>query len=75
MANGEPLWGLPTEKGTVLYLCLEDSLGRIQNRLLDMTDSAPPNLHFATVAETIGSGVVKQIEDFIVIELAIASNM
>ena len=32
VAKGEPVWELPTERGTVLYLCLEDSLRRIQDR-------------------------------------------
>ena len=33
VAKGEPVWGLTTVRGTVLYLCLEDSLSRIQGRL------------------------------------------
>ena len=33
VAQGTPLWGLPTSKGDVLYLCLEDSERRIQERL------------------------------------------
>ena len=65
VAKGEPIWGLPTEKGTVLYLCLEDSLGRIQKRMLDLTDSASPNIHFTTMAETITGGLDKQISTFI----------
>ena len=65
VANGEPLWGLPTEKGTVLYLCLEDTPGRIQNRVFDLTDHAPSNIHFATMAETINGGLVNQINDFL----------
>lgn len=38
IAKGESVWNLPTEKGTVLYLCLEDSLARIQDRLNCITD-------------------------------------
>ena len=38
VAQGEKLWDFPTQKGSVLYLCLEDSYARIQNRLLDLTD-------------------------------------
>jgi len=37
IAQGEPVWNLSTEKGDTLYLCLEDSFARIQNRLLDFT--------------------------------------
>lgn len=65
ISKGEPVWELPTEKGTVLYLCLEDSYGRIQERMLDLTDYAPPNIHFTTMAETINGGLVKQIETFL----------
>lgn len=65
IAKGEPVWNLPTEKGTVLYLCLEDSLSRIQERMLDLSGNVPSNIHFATMAETIENGLAKQIEDFL----------
>lgn len=64
IAMGESIWDYKTEKGTTLYLCLEDSFCRIQNRLFDITDNAPGNVHFATMADTIGGGLVKQIEMF-----------
>jgi len=66
IALGEPVWNLPTEKGDTLYLCLEDSFARIQNRLLDLTEDAPDTIHFATMSETIAGGLVKQIENFLV---------
>ena len=65
IAQGEPVWNLPTEKGDTLYLCLEDSFARIQNRLLDFTEDAPDTIHFATMSETIAGGLVKQIETFL----------
>ena len=65
IARGEPVWTFPTEKGTVLYLCLEDSFTRIQDRLFDFTSEAPSNLHFATMANTLGEGLETQIENFI----------
>ena len=34
IAKGEPMWDLKTTAGTTLYLCLEDTLRRVQNRLL-----------------------------------------
>ena len=34
IAKGEPMWALETTGGTTLYLCLEDTLRRVQNRLL-----------------------------------------
>jgi len=65
IAQGESVWNLSTEKGDTLYLCLEDSFARIQNRLLDLTEDAPDTIHFATMSETIAGGLVKQIEDFL----------
>ena len=63
VAKGEPVWNFPTFRGSVLYLCLEDSYSRIQNRLLDITDDAPANLCFATMSEKLHSGLVEQIDD------------
>ena len=65
VSKGEPFWNLPTQQGSVLYLCLEDSVNRIQQRLLDLTENAPENLHFATNAESLSGGVTEQIEMFI----------
>ena len=65
VAKGEPVWNFPTLRGGVLYLCLEDSYSRIQNRLLDITDNAPADLYFATVSEKLHSGLEEQIEGFL----------
>ena len=65
VAKGEPAWDFSTTKGDVLYLCLEDSYSRIQNRLLDITDDAPPNLFFATMSEKLHSGLEQQIKRFL----------
>lgn len=65
VAKGDPVWDLETQKGTVLYLCLEDSQPRIQNRLFDITDNAPSNLFFATASLPIGKGLENQIDNFI----------
>ena len=65
VAQGKPFWNLQTEKGTVLSLCLEDSLNRIQQRLMDLTEDAPKNLHFATLSKSLSDGLCKQIEEFI----------
>jgi len=64
VAKGEPVWSFQTIKGTTLYLCLEDSKARIQNRLLDITDDAPPSVHFAITSGSIGCGLEDQIELF-----------
>ena len=50
IAKGEPIWNLDTIPGTTLYLCLEDPLHRVQQRLACVTDEAPANAYFATVA-------------------------
>ena len=42
IAKGEPVWNLPVKQGSTLYLCLEDPLRRVQDRLLQLTDEAPP---------------------------------
>lgn len=65
VSKGEPVWGLTTTAGTVLYLCLEDSYTRIQNRLFQLTDDAPNTLHFANLSGSIGDGLENQISSFL----------
>ena len=65
VAQGQPLWNFAIRPCEVLYLCLEDSFQRIQSRLLDLTEDAPPALHFAVMAEQLRSGLVEQIEQFL----------
>ena len=65
VAKGEPIWNLPTKRGTVLYLALEDSLARIQERLCKLTDDAPGNLFFAIASGTLADALCSQIEHFI----------
>ena len=65
VAKGDNVWEFPSVRGDVLYLCLEDSYSRIQNRLLDITDDAPPNLFFATMSEKLRGGLEQQIECFL----------
>ena len=63
--QGQPLWNFATTKGEVLYLSLEDSYRRIQSRLFDLTEDAPPTLHFAILADTLKHGLEQQIEQFL----------
>ena len=65
VAKGEPVWGMNTRQGTTLYLCLEDSVLRIQNRLFEITEEAPPSVHFCTECAPIGQGLEEQIESFV----------
>ncbi|WP_317853745.1 AAA family ATPase [Chakrabartyella piscis] len=65
VSKGEKLWEFTTTKSDVLYLCLEDSFARIQDRLFKITDDAPPTLQFAIMSGRIGDGLEKQVEDYI----------
>ena len=65
VAKGDPVWGMGVKQGTTLYLCLEDSLTRIQSRLFQITDDAPEALHFATIAAGIGEGLEEQLTNFL----------
>ena len=56
IAKGVPFWGLDTRQGTVLYLCLEDSQRRLQERLNHLTDEAPPNLFFCHGTDDAAGG-------------------
>ena len=65
VAQGQPLWNFATTQGEALYLSLEDSFQRIQTRLFDLTEEAPPTLHFAIMADTLRHGLEQQIEQFL----------
>jgi len=65
VAQGELFWDFKTTPCSVLYLCLEDTFNRIQNRLFRLTDEASENLHFAVLSEQIDTGLLMQIEEFI----------
>ena len=63
VAEGEPFLKHETHRGQVLYLALEDSLLRLQNRLYEFTDEPSEGLQFSTLASTIGNGLEQQLED------------
>ena len=65
VAKGEPVWGMPVKQGTTLYLCLEDSTLRIQNRLFEITEDAPANVHFSTGSDILGKGLEEQLCTFL----------
>lgn len=65
VAKGELIWNLETQKGTTLYLCLEDTERRVQERLNLITDEVPSNAFFTTCAETLCEGLCEQIENFV----------
>lgn len=65
IAKGEEVWNFKTTKGTTLYLCLEDNLSRIQQRLNEITDEVPNNVFFATSSCSLSDGLAEQIESFV----------
>ena len=65
VAKGEAVWGMGVKQGTTLYLCLEDSTLRIQNRLFEITEDAPANVHFSTNSDTLGKGLEEQLRAFL----------
>ena len=65
VAKGESVWNMTTRQGTTLYLCLEDSVLRIQNRLFEITEDAPENVHFCTECALIGQGLEEQVDAFV----------
>lgn len=63
ISQGEPVWGLPTRKTDVVYLALEDREWRVQQRMQDLTDTPPDNLHFGFSCGQLGAELESQIED------------
>lgn len=62
---GLSLWDRTVRKCDVLYLCLEDTEQRIQNRLRRICDGETGNIFFATEAEVLGMGFEEQIFSFL----------
>lgn len=58
---------LRAEKGTVLYLALEDNPRRLQSRLERMLHDAapPPNLYFVLQWPRVGEGCIEQLREWI----------
>ena len=65
VSQGIPLWDMPTQEGDVLYLCLEDTFCRIQDRLFRLTDEASGRLHFAVASDKLSDSLIVQLEDYL----------
>ncbi|MDE6602561.1 MAG: helicase RepA family protein [Lachnospiraceae bacterium] len=65
VSQGIPLWDMQTLEGDVLYLCLEDTFCRIQDRLFRLTDEASGRLHFAVASCKLSDGLIVQLEDYL----------
>jgi len=67
VATGGKLWDFAATSGDVLYLALEDTYNRLQNRLkkfgIDGENAA--NLHMATTSHGIHDGLLAQINNFV----------
>lgn len=64
VSRGLPMWDIPTTESEVLYLCLEDTFNRIQDRLFRLTDEASSRLHFAISSNKLTDGLVQQLEAY-----------
>lgn len=64
IAKGEPIWNMKTTQGITLYLCLEDTLQRIRERVFSITDEVPSSAFFAVAAQSLADGLCRQIYEF-----------
>ena len=67
VATGGKLWDYRAEQGDVLYLALEDTFNRLQNRLkqVGVDNESVSKLHLATTSHGIHDGLLAQIHHFI----------
>ncbi len=68
VATGGKLWEYETRRGDVLYLALEDTYHRLQNRLRQMMEAEKldiSRLHMATASFGLQDGLLEQIHNFI----------
>ena len=67
VAQGKPVWGREIEPRTVLYLSLEDTFNRLQDRLFRLVggEDTPERLILQTECPGIGQGLQEQITSFL----------
>ena len=66
ISTGSDMWGFPVQKGSVLYLALEDDYGRLQKRLYKMFGvETAENLHFSIEAPSLNDGLMELLEGFV----------
>lgn len=66
VSTGQRLWGYDVRQGTVLYLALEDTYQRLQERMFRMFDvSQTDKLHFTVYAKQLGNGLDEQLDKFV----------
>ena len=65
ISTGTDLWSYKVNKGTVLYLALEDDYARLQHRLYTMFgDTENENFYLSTHSNQLNEGLDKQLEYF-----------
>ena len=62
VAQGKDIWGFKTQKCTVLYLCLEDTIKRLRNRLIAVSDEDPEDFIFKNYSSKLGEGFEAEID-------------
>ena len=65
VSKGLPLWERQTRQCQVLYVSLEDTLPRMQQRLNQVTGGEPGPVFIATEAELLGNGLEEQLTGFL----------
>lgn len=64
VASGKPFLGRRTEQGAVLYLALEDSYRRLQERLIKLNEIPNENLSLSTECAHIDTGLMLQLQQW-----------
>lgn len=65
ISTGQPVWGFASRQCEVMYLCLEDTLDRLQRRLIEVTGGETGSIYLATHAEIMGNGLEEQLTNFL----------
>ncbi len=65
VSTGGTFLGYPVHHGAVLYLALEDTLDRLQKRLVQMTEQDSPDLILSVLADTLDETLLAQLEGFL----------
>ncbi len=64
VAKGEPFMGMNTRKSTVLYIDLEDSEQRMQDRILRSAEESSDQLKITFACSQLGEGIADEIRNF-----------
>ena len=65
VSTGQPVWGFATRQCEVMYLCLEDTLDRLQRRLIEVTGGETGTIYLSTHAEIMCNGLEEQLTNFL----------